>query len=457
MLTRALIVTILSSIVIFWLMFTMSGGLLFGSAATLFSLVFLVDGLEFLLTPKHRRKTPFSLWNPDWKMLRKICLQLIVFLGVIFVVKAIWLGYYPVSGSKLIANQEREDLLYRRAYLINKLASPSFDLNSMPSFLSKDFQQEWAIGSFSMATTALVQIAFAFPETRNESAEVVRTMIHHMLERQIRDYEVHWWNEDALDTLETSNNGHAGYLGHLNLMIGGYRFLGGGGEFDDLHIRVSEALAGRVSRSPHFFIETFPNSIFIPDNAAVVASLALFNRLHNQKHQQVVSDWMAYCKNNLLEPESGLLRPWITKAGQPHGPARGSYVAWNIYYLSMIDLPFAKEQYQRLKKSFQVDLPFGAKAIREYKHGTTGPGDIDSGPIVFGLSTSGTGFAVAGARLFEDSEMLGGLLYTAEAVGSSWDANGTRRYLLAPIVGDAIMLAMKTAIPWDLRYLAKEN
>ncbi len=73
------------------------------------------------------------------------------------------------------------------------------------------------------------------------------------------------------------------------------------------------------------------------------------------------------------------------------------------------------------------------------------------------LSTSGTGFAVAGARLFEDSEMLGGLLYTAEAVGSSWDANGTRRYLLAPIVGDAIMLAIKTAMPWDSRCLAKEN
>ena len=457
MVTRALIVTILSSIVIFWLMFNMSGRLFCGAAATLFCLIFLVDSIEFLLTPKHRRKTTFSLWNPDWKMLRKIGLQLIAFLGVIFFVKAIWLRSFPVSGSKLIANQAREDLLYRRAYLVKKLAGPSFGVSSMPSFLSKDFQQEWAIGSFSMTTMALVQIAFAFPETRDESVKVVRTMIHHMLERQIRDYEVHWWNEDALDTLETSNNGHAGYLGHLNLMIGGYRFLGGEGEFDDLHIRISEALADRISRAPHFFIETFPNSIFIPDNAAVVASLGLFNRLHNQKHQQVVSDWIAYCKKNLLEPESGLLRPWITNAGQPHGPARGSYVAWNIYYLSMIDMPFAKEQFQRLKKSFQVQLPFGAKAIREYKHGTTGAGDIDSGPVVFGLSTSGTGFAVAGARLFEDSEMLGGLLYTAEAVGSSWDANGTRRYLLAPIVGDAIMLAMKTAIPWDSRYVGNES
>lgn len=457
MLTRALIVTVFCSLTFFWAMFNMASSMLIGAAATLFVLVCLVDGIEFLLTPKRKRKIPFSLWNPDWRMLRRIGLQLIVFLGVVFIVKSIWLGYFPVPGSKLLANQEREDLFFRRAYLIKKLAGASFDLNSMPSFLSKDFKQEWAIGSFSMTTTALVQIAFAFPETQTESANLVKTMINHMLEKQIRDYEVHWWNEDALDTLETSSNGHAGYLGHLNLMIGGYRFLGGGEEFNELHVRISDALANKISRSPHFFIETFPSTIFIPDNAAVVASLALFNRLYNQKHQQIVSNWVSYCKNNLIEPESGLLRPWITKNGKPHGPARGSYVAWNIYYLSMIDMPFAQEQFQNLKKSFEVSLPFGGRAVREYRHGTTGAGDIDSGPVVFGLSTSGTGFAVAGAKLFEDSKLLSGLLLTAEAVGSSWDWEGTRRYLLAPIVGDAIMLAMKTAVPWDQRYVANIN
>ena len=50
-------------------------------------------------------------------------------------------------------------------------------------------------------------------------------------------------------------------------------------------------------------------------------------------------------------------------------------------------------------------------------------------------------------------KLLGALLDTAEIAGFTFQWNGERRYLLAPLVGDAIVLAMKTACVWDRRYV----
>src|SRR5262249_7513469 len=92
-------------------------------------------------------------------------------------------------------------------------------------------------------------------------------------------------------------------------------------------------------------------------------------------------------------------------------------------------------------------------ALREYSRGYDGPADVDSGPVIFGLSTSGTGFIIAGARLSRDADYLQGLLNTTEVVGSTVGKAGVRHYLLAPVVGEAILLAMKTACNWDGRYV----
>jgi hypothetical protein len=105
--------------------------------------------------------------------------------------------------------------------------------------------------------------------------------------------------------------------------------------------------------------------------------------------------------------------------GKVLGRRRGSYAAWTIYYLNWVDPNFAQDQYQLLKNNFAVRLPFGLATLREYPRGYDGPVDVDSGPVIFWLSTSGTGFMIAGARLSKDADYLQGLVTTAEFVGSS--------------------------------------
>ena len=74
--------------------------------------------------------------------------------------------------------------------------------------------------------------------------------------------------------------------------------------------------------------------------------------------------------------------------------------------------------------------------------------DIDAGPILFGLSPSGTAFFTGSATYFEDTMARNKILRTAELAGSTIKIGDKRHYLLADIalVGEAIMLAMRTNV-----------
>jgi hypothetical protein len=74
---------------------------------------------------------------------------------------------------------------------------------------------------------------------------------------------------------------------------------------------------------------------------------------------------------------------------------------------------------------------------------------------VFGMSPAATGFALAAARHDGDDAWATGLLRTAEIAGFSVPCRGGRCYLLAPLVGDAIVLAMRTALLWDARHVRR--
>jgi hypothetical protein len=351
----------------------------------------------------------------------------------------------------LVQHPGAQDLLARRRWLLSHVATANFSVDQMPSAFPSIMRQEWAIGTLSMTTGALANIVFRYPETRHESISAIAVMIERVLRDDLASYETNHWGEDALSTLG-GDKGHIGYLAHLNFMLGAYRAIGGDARYDQLHRRISDALARRVLESPHHYLETFPGQIFIPDNAATIASLSIAQFTLGADYHRPIEAWLEQTRAHLLDPATGLIRPWIDADGQGFGPPRGSYAAWTTYYLNWVDHNFAQEQYRILKANFAANLPFGLAALREYPRGYRGPSDVDSGPVVFGLSTSGTGFMVAGATLNKDDDYLQGLLTTAEVAGSSAGSDA-RHYLLAPVVGDAIMLAMRSACDWDGRFL----
>ena len=217
----------------------------------------------------------------------------------------------------------------------------------------------------------------------------------------------------------------------------------GGNEFDELHKKISNTLIRRIKKADTPFLETYPGEVYTADNFVMYASLSVFNHVWKRKNTGIFVNLKKYTQDNLIDTVTGVILPNIYSSN-----SRGSWAGWSIFYINFFDKKWAKEQYKYTKENFIVKLPFSIYACREYSKGCDGSGDIDSGPVVMGLSTSGTGFILSSAHLYKDVEIYNGILKIAEIIGQSYSCENQRHYLLSPLVGDAIMLAMKTSCDW---------
>jgi hypothetical protein len=205
-----------------------------------------------------------------------------------------------------------------------------------------------------------------------------------------------------------------------------------------------------MTRSPSACIATYPGEIYTADNTVLVASLAVHAIVTGHDTSATIQRWTMHARAHLLDPDTGLIVRAVDERGQPIGRGRGSWAGWNVFYLMQAEPELATEQYRRLREHLLRQVPFaGLAAVREYPEGTGGGGDVDSGPLLFGISPAATGFAIAGARYAGDAHLLAALLGTAELAGTTAGFGNRRRYLLAPLVGDAIVLAMRTARRWE--------
>ena len=172
---------------------------------------------------------------------------------------------------------------------------------------------------------------------------------------------------------------------------------------------------------------------------------------YDGKYQSTVDKWLEKASSEWIDQETGLLASFMEEENgkaQIILPVKGSYSALNCYYLSLVAPKFAKEQYELLKKHFKQD--FLITGLKEYHDRTCFFGmDIDAGPIIFNLSPSGTAFVIGAATSLEDMEFRKQLLTTAEIGGSTVSWFGSSHYLLANValVGEAIVLAMRTSVP----------
>lgn len=360
--------------------------------------------------------------------------------------KVVWVAW----GCWSIGSHEKEkcDILQRRNWLVEKIVvEPRQLLREMPGGLGLQFQGEWALYSCSMLSKALAKISILYPETKKESINTIDSLIQIVKSPELRLYDKMRWGEDPLDSL-SGDKSHISYLSHLAWMIGNYRQMGGGDKFNALHDSLCEAMNRRILTSECMNLPTYPGEdIYIPDMLVAIVALSDYAQLNNEKYQNTVNHWIQRAKSEWIDSETGLLRSFLPLDGDTSvkSPIKGSYSTLNTYYLTQIDPEFAKEQYTHLKEVFLKDS--WQTGFKEYPDGSGFLGmDVDAGPIIFGLSPSGTAFGIGCATYFNDMYLRKHLLKTAEIAGHSVWWNDKRHYLLADvaIVGEAITLAMRT-------------
>ena len=295
-----------------------------------------------------------------------------------------------------------------------------------------------------MTCKALANIAALYPQTNYK--EQISKIINIAMANEIRGYDAERWDEDPFIGLD-GNVSHLSYYSHLAWMIGEYKLVYNDHQFDTLYHSLCRAMYRRISDSPILNIPTYPfEQIYIPDMLVAIVALNIYSKIYHGKYQDLVQKWINTAKREWMDQETGLLASLMSTGGTISPMIKGSYSALNCYYLSLIDTDFAKQQFQILKKYFKKTLPLIA-GIKEYHAEKCLFGfDIDAGPIIFGLSPSGTGFAIGTATMCNDSKFRKQLLRTAEIAGSTVSYNGKSHYLLANValVGEAIILAMRT-------------
>jgi hypothetical protein len=212
--------------------------------------------------------------------------------------------------------------------------------------------------------------------------------------------------------------------------------------------RDSAELASAFDTSPVPFLPAYPGQAWPVDSTVAIASLALHDKLLPPRYDATSTRWLSGVRVN-LDPATGLMPHTAdVDTGAPTAGARGSSQSIIQRFLPEIDTAFARDQYLTFRTKF-LSRPLGlGPAIREYPHGTSGPADVDSGPLPLGISFSASVVTLGAARIQGDRSLAAGLANFGEVLGVPLDTLHTRRYALGLLpIGDAFLAWSKSARP----------
>jgi hypothetical protein len=312
---------------------------------------------------------------------------------------------------------------------------------------SAHFDGEWALVENQMTVLGLGQIAREHPSALMRYLPAMREAALAMLTPEARAFgTLAWDGEDGLEHLE-SDHGHV-YLGYIDLALGMLRQTNPNMDpaLVSLHDRLTDALARRLAAAPHALIETFPGVTFPADVASAVGAIGLHASVTGTDRRALLDAWGRAFRSCCVDPSTGFVYQTVDpRTGRPSGAPRGSGTALVVYFLSFADRALARELDDAVARGGVASF-LGFGGVLEYPGGA-GAGDIDSGPVVLGVSVAASGFGLAGARMFRDEARFRALYRTAYLFGAPVDRGGIRGrgFLVGPGLGDAILLATMTA------------
>ena len=305
------------------------------------------------------------------------------------------------------------------------------------------FAGEWALVTHQMIALGLAQLCLAHPEWTRELAPVVTAAAAKSFLVEMRGFGTRAWHgEDAMASLD-GEHGHA-YLAYAALALGMARLVDPAfpAALAAQHDALVAAYERRLLASPTSLIETYPGEAYPTDVAAVAAAIAIHGRVTHTSHEAVLRQWAARVRAIQIDHASGLvIQRMDATTGAPHDAPRASGTGLAAYFAGFADRELARELAGAVMR--HVSTRFGFGGVREYGEGFAGHGDVDSGPVILGISVSATGFALASARLVGDDEAFIALYRTVELFGLRVGND----FAIGGPIGNALLLALLTTGP----------
>lgn len=340
------------------------------------------------------------------------------------------------ATGRALFDGERE-LVRMRSNAVAATVDSHLERGDFPTGSAR-FDGEWLLVTHVMAALGHAQVATEYSDP-DELARAERA-IDRMLEPDLRAFDREAWRGDALADLG-SDRAHGGYLSYAGLALA-VAEEAGSTRRSQLRREIAEHLFARYEANGGAAIETYPGEAYPPDNAAALAAIAVSFRLDGRDGADALVDRF-FARHR--DPNTGLLAQAVdANSSEPVDVARGSGTLWASYLISFASARISRELYESAMHTLFVDGA-GFGAMREYAG--SGTGDIDSGPVVFGLGLSATGFALGAARANGDREAFTRLYATAHLFGLPLCHEDRCNYVTGMSIGDAILFAMVTAQP----------
>lgn len=308
------------------------------------------------------------------------------------------------------------------------------------------FEGEWALVTHQMTALGLAQAVLAHPEWKPDLAPTLRLAALRSWLPEMRDFGTRAWHgEDGLRAT-ASAHGHA-YLGYPALAVGMARLVDPRGFPPDVaaaHDALIAAFTRRLLASPTGLIETYPGEAYPTDVAAVAAAIAVHARVTGTDASRVLSHWKAKLRAVQVDAASGFVHQRMDLAGAPRDVPRGSGTGLAAYFAGFVDRALAAELTTALLAHERTFAGFGAIAEFDAREGH---GDVDSGPVVLGVSVAATGFSLAPFRAFGQREAFTRLYRTTSLFGLPREREGRLYFRTGGPIGNALLLAMLTSGP----------
>jgi hypothetical protein len=306
---------------------------------------------------------------------------------------------------------------------------------------SSRFDGEWYFGTFMMSVVGTSQVALEYPELRPDTKDVLGLGVHTLMAPKTREYDTRAWGEDAL----TGSKDHCAFVCYwlyaINLARQVEPNIEGIQEADRVLLRLEAQLR------KNGVLETYPGEYYPVDMAMFVGALEMHSRVTGADHAEALRAFESSARAHWLDSNGTLIQS-VDANGKPRdmGRGRGSGTALASVALVRALPSLSLELWSALRAhNFRTVLGFGA--VREYGTGTVagGPADVDSGPIVFGLGISATGFALGAARAHGDEQAFRALYASAHFAGAPVDGDDRRNFVTGGPLGQGILFAMMTS------------
>lgn len=213
----------------------------------------------------------------------------------------------------------------------------------------------------------------------------------------------------------------------------------GYGRYKNIFIQQSKLITDVLKLSNTPYLQSYNYQTWPADMFVAMASIRNYDKIFKPKYENLISEWIKNVKNK-LDPQTKMIPHKVnSETGEILKGARGSSISLILRLLAEIEPKFANEQYTLYKTNF-VKTTFGLPSISEYPKGQFGKGDIDSGPVIFGVGFAGTIVSIGTFSMFGDIEIAERQYKTINAFGFGSKSSKEKKYVFGLIpIADAFI------------------